>query len=134
MNPSVACLDYGDPTLIRTGKFARRWGYGGQRIGNIFAYRATDKQKLLEVEEPVGPDNDRSILDMAKASDIVVLGYGQPPKALNRRGQEVVGLIAEHPALCCLKLAKDKKTPCHPLYLRADLRPIPFLVGSECLL
>ena len=25
MNPSVACLDYGDPTLIRTGRFARSW-------------------------------------------------------------------------------------------------------------
>ncbi len=27
MNPSVACIDYADPTLIRTGKFARSWGF-----------------------------------------------------------------------------------------------------------
>lgn len=26
MNPSVACTDYSDPTLRKTGKFARAWG------------------------------------------------------------------------------------------------------------
>ncbi len=38
MNPSVACLDYGDPTLIRTGRFARSWGYGGQLVANVHAF------------------------------------------------------------------------------------------------
>jgi len=43
MNPSVACIDYADPTLIRTRKFARSWGCGGQLVANVHAYRATDK-------------------------------------------------------------------------------------------
>jgi hypothetical protein len=42
MNPSVACEDYSDPTLRKTGKFSRTWGYGGQLIGNLYAYHATD--------------------------------------------------------------------------------------------
>ena len=65
MNPSVACTDYSDPTLRKTGRFARTWGYGGQLVANVHAYRATDKSRLLEVPDPVGPKNDRMILEMA---------------------------------------------------------------------
>lgn len=28
MNPSVASIAHADPTLIKSGKFARAWGYG----------------------------------------------------------------------------------------------------------
>lgn len=125
MNPSVACLDFADPTLRKTGKFARAWGYGGQLVGNVHAYRATDKMRLLEVSDPVGPDNDRSILAMAAQAETVVLAYGQPPKALRRRGAEVTALLRHHKALCHLRLAKDG-TPVHPLYLPETLRPVRF--------
>ena len=123
MNPSVACLDYSDPTLRRTGQFARTWGYGGQLIGNVHAYRATNKKRLLEVDDPVGPDNDKSILQMASQAKTIILAYGQPPNKLKRRGQEVAELLVNHPGLSYLKMAKDGKTPIHPLYLPADLIP-----------
>lgn len=127
MNPSVACLDYSDPTLRKTGKFARAWGYGGQLIGNVHAYRATDKNRLMEVHDPVGTENDRSILDMAKRAKTVVLAYGHPPKALKNRGQEVVEmLIRAHADLYYLQLSKDGVTPCHPLYLNMTLKPQPY--------
>lgn len=126
MNPSVACLDYADPTLIKTGKFARAWGCGGQLVGNVHAYRTTDKRKLLEIDDPVGPENDKAILNMAKKARTVVLAYGQPPNALKSRGQQVGALLSQHSALCYLKLAKDGITPWHPLYLRGDLRPTPY--------
>lgn len=124
MNPSVACIDYADPTLRKTGKFARAWGYGGQLVGNVHAYRATDKNRLLEVDDPVGPDNDRLILAMAAEAQTVVLAYGQPPKALRQRGQELTALLSDHQGLCHLRLAKDG-TPVHPLYLPESLRPQP---------
>jgi len=129
MNPSVACLDYSDPTLRKTGKFARAWGYGGQLIGNVHAYRATDKNRLLEVDDPVGPDNDKSILRMASQAKTIVLAYGQPPKKLKKRGQEVVNLLMNYPGLSYLKLAIDGKTPFHPLYLPPNLIPKPFIGG-----
>jgi hypothetical protein len=122
MNPSVACLDFADPTLRKTGKFARAWGYGGQLVGNVHAYRATDKMRLLEVADPVGPENNRRILDMAARAKTVVLAYGQPPKALRQRGSELVALLRHHRGLCHLRLAKDG-TPVHPLYLPETLRP-----------
>ncbi len=126
MNPSVACVDYSDSTLRKTGKFSRAWGYGGQLIGNLYAYRATDKNRLLEVDDPVGPDNDTAILRMARQVKTIVLAYGQPPKKLKKRGEEVVKLLQNHPGLSYLKLARDGKTPCHPLYLPGNLIPRVF--------
>lgn len=123
MNPSVACTAYSDPTLRKTGKFARAWGFGGQLVGNVHAYRATDKDKLLDVDDPVGPENDHAILHMAAEAKTVVLAYGQPPKALRQRGRAVEALLSNHPELCHLRLAQDG-TPVHPLYLPETLRPI----------
>ena len=127
MNPSVACTDYSDPTLRKTGQFAREWGYGGQLVGNVHAYRATNKSRLLEVADPVGPKNDRMILEMAAEAKTVVLAYGQPPKALCSRGAEVLALLRHHPGLCHLRLTLDD-TPVHPLYLPPTLRPKPHTV------
>jgi hypothetical protein len=126
MNPSVACLDYSDPTLIKTGKFARDWGFGGQLVGNVHAYRATDKNRLLEVHDPVGKENDYSIREMANQAKTVVFAYGQPPKAIRDRGQEVVEMLRDHADLCYLQWAKDGVTPCHPLYLKGSLKPQPY--------
>jgi hypothetical protein len=124
MNPSVACTAFSDPTLRKTGRFARDWGYGGQLVGNVHAYRATDKRRLLDVADPVGPDNDRMIQEMAAQANTVVLAYGQPPNALRSRAPEVVALLRNHPKLCHLRLAEDEdRTPIHPLYLPATLRP-----------
>ncbi|MBP1625959.1 MAG: hypothetical protein H6Q00_434 [Holophagaceae bacterium] len=125
MNPSVACLDYSDPTLRKTSKFARSWGYGGQLVGNVHAYRTTDKSRLLEVTDPVGPENDRMILDMAAEAQMVILAFGQPPKSLRQRGRDVVALLGNHPRLCYLRLAADG-TPVHPLYLPGTLTPQPY--------
>ena len=124
-NPSVACTDYSDPTLRKTGKFSRVWGYGGQLVGNAHAYRATDKNRLLEVADPVGPENDRHILEMAAEAETIVLAYGQPPKALRARGQQSAALLSHHPNVCYLRLAQDG-TPVHPLYLPETLRPLRF--------
>lgn len=126
MNPSVACTNHSDPTLRKTGNFARAWGYGGQLVANVHAYRATDKSRLLTVSNPVGPDNDRAIVQMAQRARTIVLAYGQPPEKLKKRGQEVVDMLIHHPGLSYLRLAKDGITPVHPLYLPACLEPKPY--------
>ena len=122
MNPSVACTANSDPTLRKTGNFARSWDYGGQLVANVHAYRATDKNRLLEIDDPVGPENDRTIVALAALAKIVVLAYGQPPKALRTRGHEVVSLLRHHPGLHHLRLSQDG-TPVHPLYLPSALTP-----------
>lgn len=125
MNPSVACIDYADPTLIRTGKFARSWGCGGQLVANVHAYRATDKNRLLEVKDPVGPKNDEMILKMANEAKTIVLAFGQPPKMLRSRGQDLIKLLKDYSGLSYLRLSQDG-TPSHPLYLPSNLTPQPY--------
>jgi hypothetical protein len=105
--------------------FYRSWGYGGQLVGNILAYRSTDKMNLLKIKDRIGPRNNKVILDMSKKAETVVLAFGQPPKKLQYRGEEVIELLKNHPNLCYLKLSKNG-TPIHPLYLPASLKPIRF--------
>jgi hypothetical protein len=125
MNPSVAGLDHADPTLIKTGKYARAWGYGGQLVGNVHAYRVTDRDRLVKAGDPVGPKNDATLLHMAKQAEIVVLAYGLPPKPLRPRAAIVVDILRDKFSLKYLALTKNG-TPRHPLYLRGDLWPLDF--------
>ena len=126
MNPSVAGVEHADPTLIKTGTFSRSWGYGGQLITNVHAYRATDSKRLLNVADPVGAENNAAILAMARRAEIVVLAYGQPPKPLRPRAALVVAMLRTAGArLTYLRLSKDG-TPYHPLYLPGSLTPLDF--------
>ena len=81
MNPSTARAKVDDPTVAKCQRFARAWEiYGGIKVANTFAYRCTKRKQLLEVTDPVGPDNDASIIEMAKNSEIVIFAYGKPHK------------------------------------------------------
>ena len=124
MNPSTADIDVDDPTVAKCQRYARRWGYGSLYVANTFAYRATDQKRLMTVADPVGPENDRHILQMAKACRLLVLAYGKPHPTLQQRGLEVKAMLRKkRHALHALKLCLDG-TPGHPLYLRDDLVPV----------
>jgi len=127
MNPSVARIEHADPTLIRTGRFSRTWGFGGQLIGNVYAYRATNGRELLRAGDPAGPGNDAAILAMAARAEIVVLAYGQLPTFLRPGARNVVNMLRRSNArLTYLRLSKDG-TPQHPLYLPGNLEPQDFI-------
>lgn len=128
MNPSTADLHVDDPTVAKCGRFARKWGYGGLYIGNTFAYRATDQSKLRDVADPIGPDNDRHLLAMAKAAAAVVFAYGQPRhRELRDRGPALAHMLRTNGGIVphALRLAKDG-TPWHPLYLPETTIPTPW--------
>ncbi len=124
MNPSTADLEVDDPTVAKCGRLARRWGYGCLTVGNTFAYRATAQSRLAEVPDPIGPENDRHLLDMAREAAITVFAYGTPKhKMLRSRGPDVARMIRAtgiEPRV--LKLSKDG-IPYHPLYLSEGLLP-----------
>jgi hypothetical protein len=90
----------------------------------MFAYRSTDPQALLGVDDPIGPENDRYITNRLIECDEVICAWGSH-KSIFGRQEDVVNLIrlAGKKPLC---LATTKNgTPRHPLYLRADLKPVP---------
>ena len=86
MNPSCADLDCDDATVSKCIRYVRRWGFDRLLVGNTFAYPATDQKRLLEVEDPVGPENDQHLLAMATLADQVVFAYGLPHAKLRSRG------------------------------------------------
>jgi hypothetical protein len=126
MNPSTADPYVDDPTVAKCQRYARAWGYGTLFVGNTFAYRATNQKVLLQVADPVGPENDEWLLKMAQQAGRIVLAYGKPHKQLCQRGRDVASLLrrAGH-ELYVLKLCNDG-TPSHPLYLKGTLRPSLF--------
>lgn len=127
MNPSIADESFADPTLIKTGKYARSWGYGGQVIGNIHAYRATDSKCLLKVNDPVGAQNDARLIQIADNVEMIILAYGLPPKPLRPRAESIVRMLLGRAPLKFLKLTKNG-TPSHPLYLKSELIPSDFKI------
>ena len=76
MNPSTADENHLDPTLKRCKYFAREWDYGGMAIANIFALRSTDPKGLLEVADPIGPENDAAILSVYNECGLTVAAMG----------------------------------------------------------
>lgn len=129
MNPSYADCEVNDRTVAKCERLARAWGYGGIFVGNTFAYRATNKARLRSVLDPIGPDNDKHLLAMAKKADIVIFAYGQPGhRSLLPRGIAVVQLLKSKGIVPhILELAKGG-IPKHPLYLLETLRPVVWQV------
>jgi hypothetical protein len=131
MNPSTATEHYDDATLAKVRKYATFWGYGRLLVGNTFAYRCTDQGRLLEVENPEGPDNLKYLLEMAAESDKVVLGFGRPKiKALQAQGPKIAKNFMDNGiSLYALKTSPDG-TPWHPLYI-ADVETLKFWTGMK---
>jgi hypothetical protein len=124
MNPSTADPTVDDPTVAKCRRYAKNWGYGTLLVGNTFAYRATDQKRLMDVTDPVGPENDRHLLAMAERSSMIVFAYGKPHRSLQYRGPAVARMLSNdgRRPLHILKPCNDG-TPSHPLYLRGDLTP-----------
>ena len=128
LNPSVGNVEQTDPTLVRCLQYAKLWGYDGLKVVNLFAYIATDPEKLNEVLDPVGPENDDYIRYAAENSDTVILAWGEclSTHAAKQRMDETFALV-QHKKPCCLKVTAHGNYPRHPLYLSKDLQPIPYM-------
>lgn len=125
LNPSTADAVRNDPTVERCERRARAWGFGGLWVGNVFAYRSTDPAALYCTPDPVGEDNDRHLVFMARQARMVVCAWGQHGKFRDRAATVVRLLRANGVPLHSLKLTGSGQ-PSHPLYLPYDLQPQPW--------
>ena len=120
LNPSTADALKDDPTIRRCINYAESWGYGGLFMVNLFAFRATDPKVMKSSIDPVGPDNDHSLQEVEKISNIMIAAWGVNGNYLNR-DRQVKDLISTD--LYCLEKSKNGH-PKHPLYLKKDLIPV----------
>ena len=121
LNPSTADEKNNDPTITRCINFAASWGYGGVRVANLFAYRATQPAVMKNASDPIGHDNDGWITKLAEEADLVVAAWGNDGCYLNRSATVRESITKLH----CLNVNKSGE-PSHPLYQRADTMPIPY--------
>jgi len=89
-------------------------------VVNLFALRATYPEDLKNHDQPVGPENDRWIAKAVARADLAIACWGIHGSH-NNRDEDVLNSL---PQLHCIALSKDLK-PRHPLYLRANLKPMP---------
>lgn len=126
LNPSTADETKNDPTVERCERRARDWGYDGLAVTNLFALRSTDPAALRTHPDPVGGGNTAAILEVAKASALVVCGWGNHG-TLNHRGKSVRCVLESAGVkLHYLRMAKSGQ-PCHPLYVPYSEKPKEWL-------
>lgn len=120
LNPSTADADIDDPTIRRCSGFAKRDGFAGIAVGNVYAFRATKLADLWQARDPYGPENHSALLRIAmeavRDSTPVVCAWGARGGNSNRH----ISLMMQAGArLVCLGKTKDGH-PRHPLSVKRN--------------
>ena len=124
LNPSTADETADDPTIRRCIGFARAWGFSRLLVGNLFAYRATYPEDLRRAADPVGPGCDRELRNLAVRADLIVCAWGA--QGGSRASWVRKFLASAGKPMHHLGLTRDGQ-PKHPLYLRCDTQPQPWV-------
>ena len=123
LNPSVANEAQLDPTLRRIRAFSAAWGFNGFLMTNLFGLVSTRPDRIYTEADPVGPENDRCILNAAQETGKIVAAWGVIGGHQGRCAA-VLKMLCER-ELFCLKKTKDG-FPIHPLYVASATRPIKY--------
>lgn len=127
LNPSTADEVKLDPTIRRCMDFSRRWGFRELRVINLVPLRSTDPKRA--VSHYRGPPFDgefflnHSYWEKAfEECDCIVLAWGA-------NGEPIGGDEAREQAICQTDEAwvlgwTNNGQPRHPLYVRADTKPV----------
>lgn len=123
LNPSTADERQDDPTIRRCIDFASRWQFGEFCMLNLFAWRDTKPERMKAVPEPIGPENDRWIEEIAKGAGIVVAAWGKHGSHLGRAA--AVERLLLHAGVRLHELRRNGDgSPEHPLYIPATIEPV----------
>ncbi len=116
LNPCWANETRDDTSTSRMAYRAKKYGYGGLYIGNLFAVVAPYPEQLVYGHNAVGNENDRYLAELKRAAGIVVVGWGNHGRSAGRDA-EVLDILGK--PVYCLSVTKSGM-PGHPLYLPWD--------------
>lgn len=125
LNPSTATETHNDATVARCEGRARAMGFGGVRIANLFAFRATVPRDLWAADDPVGSGNDAAILACVAGAALLVCAWGRHGSRMDRAATVEQMLRRDGFPLWHLGLCKSGE-PRHPLYVRAERALTPW--------
>jgi hypothetical protein len=122
LNPSTATEVQNDPTVERCERRARTLGFDGFGVANIFAFRATDPRVMRAQADPIGPQNDAAIAELAGQVDMLICAWGTHGAHLGRGA--AVGALLRGLARPLHHLGLTQGgAPKHPLYIAYTQTP-----------
>lgn len=125
LNPSTADEYKNDPTVERLYRRALQTGFDAFLVLNAYGFRATEPERLWEVDDPVGPDNDAVIAANLPTCEMLVCGWGHHAKA--ERVAQLRPLLAAYGGPVTALHVNADGSPAHPLYIPYERRPVPFV-------
>ncbi|MCA0271224.1 MAG: DUF1643 domain-containing protein [Proteobacteria bacterium] len=126
LNPSTASELRNDPTVARCEGRARRGGFGGFDVLNLFAFRATRPEDLRAAADPFGAANADTVLEVASRAATVVCGWGVHGAHLGQGAAMRGALAAKSIPLWHLGLTREFH-PRNPLCVANRVEPLPWL-------
>lgn len=137
LNPSVAStLDVAgtpeqharkngpDRTVSKFMAFARRDGFGGVMIANMYALRSTHPSDLRKHPDPIGPRNWEALELVRATTDHIVACWGAD-WMVERRPEHERAVLAALGKVRCFGVTSGE-FPLHPLYLPNTTRIVPY--------
>jgi len=130
LNPSTADAETDDATIRVCIGRAKRMGFGGIRVLNLFAYRATDPRELHQIDDPVGPKNWRYLGQLCGCvadGEVTIAAWGNDGQLMGHhreRWREALEIICYDMGtpLFCLGLTQHGQ-PKHPLRIPYAIEP-----------
>lgn len=125
LNPSTADADTDDPTIRRCIGFARRDGYGGIEVVNLFGLRATRPVDVWGHPDPVGPENNYHLLRAFQEHPLAVCAWGALGGSFGvlqekwTRDRTVFAMLESQRVTAYCLGTTGAGHPKHPLYLAA---------------
>jgi hypothetical protein len=123
LNPSVAGAVHNDQTVSRCIKRAQLGGFGAVEVVNLFALVSTDPLALYNPDvDPVGPENDAAIAQVARAAARLVCAWSNHGRHLSRE-EHVLSLLNRIGVTPHVLMLNKDGTPRHPLYVSYQVQP-----------
>lgn len=123
LNPSTADHEQDDPTIRRCIGFAKKHGYAGILMMNVYALRSTDPAALRKSNDPIGPENVRYFRKMLQVYCACrwVAAWGAHREASKAASKMFYDIACDFdlPTFYSLGVTRGGQ-PKHPLYLAAD--------------
>lgn len=127
LNPGMDDPETDDLAVRRCVNFAKRWGYGGMIMVNLFSFRASETIDMMVADDPIGPLTDNTILTLLPMVGIVVCVWG-PHGGRFGRDRKVIDLLLGLGGVKPLYVLgrNSDGSPKTPLYLSAQTLPEPW--------
>lgn len=120
LNPSTADLTKDDPTIRKCMTYAQAWQFKKLVMVNLFSWRTTNPNELMQAKNPVGRLTDKYLDEAVSRSALVVACWGEYGTFLGR-SDDIRARYQRR--LSCLSTNQSGE-PTHPLYLPATLTPV----------